>query len=114
MGQQLALALKDPKNEENAKKIFEHYDTDKSGGLSKNEWISFGKEVFEIDKQDTKQKISNSYGFLGGWISGFVVNMVDINQFVDDLFLQSDKNNDDNISYSEFKNFLIEHYENNK
>eukprot|EP01091_Cochliopodium_minus_P004039 TRINITY_DN1395_c0_g1_i1.p1 TRINITY_DN1395_c0_g1~~TRINITY_DN1395_c0_g1_i1.p1 ORF type:complete len:114 (-),score=34.89 TRINITY_DN1395_c0_g1_i1:100-441(-) len=113
MGQQLAIALKDPKNEENAKKIFEHYDTDKSGGLSKEEWVSFGKELFNIDKEETRQKINKSY-FMGSWISGLMVNMLDINQFIEDMFLKADHNKDDNITYEEFKKFLLEHYENNK
>jgi Ca2+-binding EF-hand superfamily protein len=48
MGQNSSLikkAMKSPENEQMIKKIFEKYDKDKSGALSKEEFIPFVKDV---------------------------------------------------------------------
>ena len=69
MGSKLAKSLDDPSNEKLAKQVFDHYDKDKSGGLSKDEWINFGKDVFEIDKKNTQKEMKKQLGFLGRYNS---------------------------------------------
>ena len=81
--------------------------------MSKEEWVIFGRDVFEIDKEQTKKEMEKTMGLSGSFAGGMIVNMVDINQFVDNMFLQADKNSDSSISYDEFLKFLFEHKENN-
>eukprot|EP01091_Cochliopodium_minus_P007805 TRINITY_DN1768_c0_g1_i2.p1 TRINITY_DN1768_c0_g1~~TRINITY_DN1768_c0_g1_i2.p1 ORF type:complete len:118 (-),score=33.90 TRINITY_DN1768_c0_g1_i2:78-431(-) len=113
MGNRLASVLKDPKNEKKARKVFKHYDTDKSGTLSKEEWVYFGRDLFEIDKVETEKEMKKNMGLLGTMAGGMLVNMIDVNKFIDDLFKDTDVNNDGQISFDEFKKFLEDHHNNN-
>ena len=43
---------------------------------------------------------------------GMIFSMVDVNDFVDKMFLQADKDNNKMISFDEFKKYIKEHHDN--
>jgi hypothetical protein len=56
--------------------------------------------------------MEKTMGLSSSFSSGLIVNSVNINEFVENMFIQADKDQNGNISFDEFKKFLIEHQEN--
>eukprot|EP01126_Amoeba_proteus_P021358 TRINITY_DN2167_c0_g1_i15.p1 TRINITY_DN2167_c0_g1~~TRINITY_DN2167_c0_g1_i15.p1 ORF type:complete len:349 (+),score=63.58 TRINITY_DN2167_c0_g1_i15:242-1288(+) len=128
---ELASVVHNPENDGRMRKLFKHVDKDKSGFLDKEEFSMFGTLLLQVDLEDAnkelKSKVNVKRGF-GSFSISFdsdTFNQIKaltkgeehykdkqaIIDFVDDLWREAGKGDDERMSFDEFKKFIKQHAE---
>jgi Ca2+-binding EF-hand superfamily protein len=124
---EVKLILDDPENEKALRKAFKICDKDKNGSLDRDEFHSFAKVVFGVDCTELKKEIVKE---LKGEMTGVVAAMIGsvagkgvdialekctskeaIERFVEQLFVEGDKDNNGTLDYDEFTALMRNHAE---
>eukprot|EP01091_Cochliopodium_minus_P007522 TRINITY_DN17408_c0_g1_i1.p1 TRINITY_DN17408_c0_g1~~TRINITY_DN17408_c0_g1_i1.p1 ORF type:complete len:132 (+),score=40.80 TRINITY_DN17408_c0_g1_i1:23-397(+) len=106
MGNQIEKALANPENKEILMKLFNKFDDNKNGTLDKEEWHKFAKAIFKIEAKYAKEDLKKDLGLFGGTIGDIAFSFMDVEKFIDEMFLEADHDKNNEISFDEFQGFL--------